>query len=951
MPSRALALAAPLVVAVGLGAAPAENQRGGAAARLGAAAPRVCTADVECGHGACGPLGRCVCAPRFAGPRCRDAVPDFQMSLTITGTLNVGNPARLHIPSGSRPDTVLVWAGNGTAKGPGGKPRIHNLTYQGALPAYGTRVVIPNTQNVFQASVDASEVGKNGCDGGGSPDPEHKSPAGSFLLELDPKSGDNQGGQPLAGRFEVNYDWARPCHGAGPPIRPMSHFNTTTQWDVFGGFYLHCDPGPADPTDCTSQLALTYTISSCTPPNSPTNGSAVVMDKGGKGYNNTIVYSCDDGFKVDGPQHRLCNSTGQWADSEKPTKCNCACSIANSPKPANLNLTHKSNVTHRAPHCMVTIPKSPGNRAHFTPDPGYAIRGNENLTCEGSAGKAVWNATAPECVLACKPFAFDNFTQRGHGVATINSTDQAWVTIKCQDGYRLKGKPHDHSAYWRCNSTTGHYEPAGAADRRHGSADADGIMRFEQPRCEFACHYPKLIDGESDTLDNRLRYRCKPGYIMHDPFFWDLGTDAKSSDHWWHFLEPSAWYRTGEGGWADPRPCITDGFAPHFGGRQHGPVCSSTWLVVGSFAVLLLVATLMVLSAHRSVRVYRARKAAAKAESEPGTTVQSTPAVDSSFMDAMQEGDDKYKHVLDSDTIDFSHVKVLGKVGIGSSAAVFKARMHGTECAVKRLNLMLRNDEERLFKSEVKMLLQLRHPNVVQFYGVSFANDDCYLVTEYCKRGSLYDFLHDKKNDVPYHLQLRMAADAARGLDFLHQKNTIHRDMKSGNLLVTDGHRLKICDFGISRHVNVANTMTASLGTVPWTAPEMLRGERYSKKVDCYSLGVCIWELATRRIPYDGVQSVRIITSVINGMRPQIPSDCSAVLTKLITECWHSKPSMRPSAAAIVERLEAALQEVMGLTGSGPKVGSEGGLQEPLIKPAPGSDPPPDSAGRRNHSA
>ena len=70
--------------------------------------------------------------------------------------------------------------------------------------------------------------------------------------------------------------------------------------------------------------------------------------------------------------------------------------------------------------------------------------------------------------------------------------------------------------------------------------------------------------------------------------------------------------------------------------------------------------------------------------------------------------------MLDSDTIDFADMKVFEKVGIGSSAAVFKARMHGTECAVKRLNLMLRNDEERLFKAEVKMLLQLRHPNVVE---------------------------------------------------------------------------------------------------------------------------------------------------------------------------------------------------------------------------------------------
>lgn len=253
------------------------------------------------------------------------------------------------------------------------------------------------------------------------------------------------------------------------------------------------------------------------------------------------------------------------------------------------------------------------------------------------------------------------------------------------------------------------------------------------------------------------------------------------------------------------------------------------------------------------------------------------------------------------------------------------------------------------------MLLQLRHPNVVQFYGVSFANDDCYLVTEYCERGSLFDFLQDKKNALPHHLQLRMGADAARGLDFLHSRNTIHRDMKSGNLLVTDSLRIKICDFGISRHANAANTMTASLGTVPWTAPEMLRGERYSKKVDCYSLGVCLWELTTRRIPYEGVQSVRIITSVINGMRPQIPKTTPASLAQLIALCWHTKPSLRPSAADIVTALERISEE--GLNPAEMRqVGAEGSLQVEArskreMRPAPSSDPGSSPPARHHHSA
>jgi tRNA A-37 threonylcarbamoyl transferase component Bud32 len=521
-------------------------------------------------------------------------------------------------------------------------------------------------------------------------------------------------------------------------------------------------------------------------------------------------------------------------------------------------------------------------------------------------------------------------------VVHFNKSDPARVNVSCQPGFKLRYRKR-HTAY-HCNSTTGKYEPDARDYGGLRTVDGNNFVFYEQPICSFAC--PKSPPAHAYVHANgaEIQYKCYQGYTAHEPLL-----DALRHHHWPHFYL--------DGGFVDTRTCTLDG---QLVGAEK-VVCTDDWLLALMLASVLCVLSLAILAARRGIRHVRQRKTVPGNDSSPGVTVASTQNLDSEFMAAMTAGQDKYKHVLDSDTIDFADMKVFEKVGIGSSAAVFKARMHGTECAVKRLNLMLRNDEERLFKAEVKMLLQLRHPNVVQFYGVSFANDDCYLVTEYCERGSLFDFLQDKSNQLPYHLQLRMGADAARGLDFLHQRNTIHRDMKSGNLLVTDSLRIKICDFGISRHANAANTMTASLGTVPWTAPEMLRGERYSKKVDCYSLGVCLWELITRRIPYEGVQSVRIITSVINGMRPQIPKATPAGLVKLITLCWHTKPTVRPSAAEVVAALERIADDMTPGGGGAWEVGVEGSLQVQTrshreVRPAPSSDPGSSPPSHKHHS-
>jgi serine/threonine protein kinase len=81
------------------------------------------------------------------------------------------------------------------------------------------------------------------------------------------------------------------------------------------------------------------------------------------------------------------------------------------------------------------------------------------------------------------------------------------------------------------------------------------------------------------------------------------------------------------------------------------------------------------------------------------------------------------------------------QVGTGGSGVVFRATWRGTACAAKRLNLILNLDSVDEFKAEVLMLTKLRHPNVVLFFGVSFRDHDCYVVTEYCERGSLLSVL------------------------------------------------------------------------------------------------------------------------------------------------------------------------------------------------------------------
>jgi len=153
-----------------------------------------------------------------------------------------------------------------------------------------------------------------------------------------------------------------------------------------------------------------------------------------------------------------------------------------------------------------------------------------------------------------------------------------------------------------------------------------------------------------------------------------------------------------------------------------------------------------------------------------------------------------------------------------------------------------------------------------------------------------------------------MMIDAAKGIEYLHQYDPtiIHRDLKTQNLLVDEFWRVKVCDFGLSR-IKASETMSR-LGTLHYSAPEVLRGDRYTEKADVYSFGIVMWEMLTFSIPYEGYPPLKIASDVAyHKLRPEIKDTFPKPLSSLMQMCWDENPESRPDFSEIVERLNESL--------------------------------------------
>ncbi|PAN03680.1 hypothetical protein PAHAL_1G015000 [Panicum hallii] len=262
--------------------------------------------------------------------------------------------------------------------------------------------------------------------------------------------------------------------------------------------------------------------------------------------------------------------------------------------------------------------------------------------------------------------------------------------------------------------------------------------------------------------------------------------------------------------------------------------------------------------------------------------------------------------------IDLRLLKLGNKVASGSNGDLYRGSYCSQDVAIKVVRPeRISADMYRDFAQEVYIMRKVRHRNVVQFIGACTRQPNLYIVTDFMSGGSVYDYLHKKNSTFKLPEILKVAIDISKGMNYLHQNNIIHRDLKTANLLMDENRVVKVADFGVARVKDQSGVMTAETGTYRWMAPEVIEHKPYDHKADVFSFAIVLWELLTGKIPYEYLTPLQAAIGVVQkGIRPTIPKDTHPKLIKLLQKCWHRDPAERPDFSEILEILQRLSKEV-----------------------------------------
>ncbi|XP_065196058.1 ankyrin repeat domain-containing protein 50-like [Sycon ciliatum] len=253
-------------------------------------------------------------------------------------------------------------------------------------------------------------------------------------------------------------------------------------------------------------------------------------------------------------------------------------------------------------------------------------------------------------------------------------------------------------------------------------------------------------------------------------------------------------------------------------------------------------------------------------------------------------------------------------LGSGSYSDVYRSTYLGKPVAVKLFRNMTGDEVMRIFQQEVIMLSKMRHPNVLTIIGYCQDIDGHAIVTDLLERGSLQDVLHDATLDLSWKRRIEMLQHASLGMQYLHKCQLLHRDLKSGNLLVGANFNVQVADFGMTKVRQHTVTMTTNFrGTPAYIAPETFDTKSHSEASDVYAFGIIMFEVASRKTPYHEHRHLRLMElmmSVLRGTRPGLTAAIMAAngcpsddYMELMQQCWHEDFRQRPNFTEIISAL------------------------------------------------
>ncbi|XP_004399509.1 PREDICTED: serine/threonine-protein kinase Nek3 [Odobenus rosmarus divergens] len=249
---------------------------------------------------------------------------------------------------------------------------------------------------------------------------------------------------------------------------------------------------------------------------------------------------------------------------------------------------------------------------------------------------------------------------------------------------------------------------------------------------------------------------------------------------------------------------------------------------------------------------------------------------------------------------------VLRVIGEGSFGRALLIQQESSDqlFAMKEIRLPKTLSGTQNSRKEAVLLAKMKHPNIVAFRESFEAEGHLYIVMEYCDGGDLMQKIKNQKGKLfPEDMILNWFTQMCLGVNHIHKKRVLHRDIKSKNIFLTQNGKVKLGDFGSARLLSSPMAFACTyVGTPYYVPPEIWENMPYNNKSDIWSLGCILYELCTLKHPFQANSWKSLILKICQGSLCPLPSQYSCELQHLIKQMFKRNPSHRPSATTLLSR-------------------------------------------------